>query len=246
VIVGAIPARYASTRFPGKLLADLHGRSVLERTWRRASRSASLDRLVIAAGDEVIASAARGFGAEVIELFQDFNSGSDRIAEAVRRLEDDAGRCDIVVNVQGDEPMLDPETVDKTVARLKDDPSAGAATPVTPIRSADEFNDPSAVKAVLDEAGRALYFSRAAVPRGWDGADRTAFRHIGLYAYRRNVLMDFAQQPPCRMELYERLEQLRLLYYGVKVAAVVVEDAGMGVDTEEGLERVRRLLESRP
>ncbi len=244
MIVGIIPARYASTRFPGKLLADLHGQSVLERTWRRATGARLLDRLIIAAGDEKIAIAARNFSAEVVDIFKDCASGSDRIAEAIVQIERNGESFDIVVNIQGDEPLIKSTTIDKVIERLKADPQAGVTTPVTPIKSVEEYNDPSVVKVVLDTSGHALYFSRAPIPYGWDGKARIAYRHIGLYAYRRDVLMDFTKQPPCLLELTEQLEQLRLLYNDVKVSTIVVEDAGMGVDTENDLEQVKNLIKT--
>lgn len=237
--IGVIPARYASERFPGKLLADLNGRSVLEWTWRNGGRAALLDRLIIAAADEKIAEAARAFGAEVEEIFKDCSSGSDRIAEAVLQLERRGESFDTIVNIQGDEPLLDPGTIDAAVERLLSDPEAGVATAVTPIRTEREYGDPSVVKVVLDGSGRAVYFSRAPIPHGWNGSSQIAYHHIGLYVYRKRVLMDFTGWQPCALEKAERLEQLRLIYNGIKIAAVVVESKGMGVDTEEDLGRVR-------
>ena len=240
--IGVIPARYTSERFPGKLLADLNGRSVLEWTWRNAGRAALLDRLIITAADEKIAEAARAFGADVEEVFKDCSSGSDRIAEAVLQLERRGESFDTVVNIQGDEPLLGPGTINATIERLLSDPEAGVATAVTPIKNEEEYGDPSVVKVVLDASGRAVYFSRASIPHGWDGSSHVAYHHIGLYVYRKRVLMDFTGWQPCALEKAERLEQLRLLYNGVKIAAVVVESRGMGVDTLRDLETVKKTL----
>jgi 3-deoxy-manno-octulosonate cytidylyltransferase (CMP-KDO synthetase) len=247
LIVGIIPARFASTRFPGKLLADLNGRPVLQWTWERASRAKSLDRLMIAAADEKIARAARAFGAEVIDVFKDYSSGSDRIAEAVRQLEKRGERIEIVVNIQGDEPLLDPAVIDAVVERLIADPDAGVATAAAPINSEEDYLAPSCVKVVIDARGHALYFSRAPVPAGWksgrtDISGCPSYRHIGIYAYRAEVLKRFTGLSPSPLELTEKLEQLRLLEHGVKFAVVVAEQAGMGVDTEEDLERVKRMI----
>ena len=242
MILGVIPARYASTRFPGKLLADLHGKSILEHTWRRAKEASRLDRLIIAAADAKISSAANAFGAEVIEIYHDFKCGSDRIAEAVKQLENTGERIEVVVNIQGDEPLLDPGSLDDAVERLEADPGAAVATPIAPIRSRIEYDDPSVVKAVIDSAGHALYFSRAAIPHGWNETDQIAFRHIGLYAYRQEAQLKFASMPMSKLEIAENLEQLRLLENGYKVVTVVVKDSGMGVDTEEDLERIRGMI----
>jgi len=241
MILGIIPARYASTRFPGKLLADLNGKPVLQWTWERASGAKSLDRLLIAAADEKISQAARTFGAEVIDIFKNYSSGSDRIAEAVRQLEGNGESIDIVVNIQGDEPLLDPSSLDATINRLHEDLEASVATPVTPLRSIDEYTDPSVVKVVVDACGYALYFSRAPIPHGWNDSDPIAFRHIGLYAYRKDALLKFTAMPPSRLEITEKLEQLRLLEHGFKIATVVVEQVGRGVDKEEDLEKIRRI-----
>ncbi len=305
LVIGVIPARYASTRFPGKLLADLRGKPVLQWTWESAKRAKNLDRLVIAAADERIAEAARKFTCgerratnddgerratnddgerratnddgerrlqsaissdahspvhpEVIEVFDDCPSGSDRVWRAYEKLWNvECGmqngkqsairnpQSEIIVNIQGDEPLLEPGTIDKVVERLLSDPEAGVATPVTPIRTEEEFNEPSVVKVVLDKTGRALYFSRVPIPHGWaqNSAIRNpqsaiAYRHIGLYAYRREVLKDFNGWPQCQLERVERLEQLRLLNNGVRVVTVVVESAGGGVDRKGDLEKMR-------
>jgi len=243
-VIGIIPARYDSTRLPGKLLMDLEGQCVLERTWKQACQATVLDRVVIATGDVNIAKAAREFGADVIEVFDDFPSGSDRIARAVELMYPRDFKPDIIVNIQGDEPLLNPDAIDAVVNRLLTDDEAGVATAITPFKSRKEYLNPAAVKVVIDRNGRALYFSRAPIPHGWDGKGKTAFLHIGLYVYRRQVLEEFVKIPPCKSEQLERLEQLRLLYNGIRVVTVEVDEVGVGVDTEEDLERVREILKT--
>lgn len=251
MIIGVIPARFDSTRLPGKLLADLGGLSVLERTWSQALKAGTLDRVVIAAGDEHISIAARRFGAEVVEVFDDLPSGSDRIYRAVQILETNGNptEFDIIVNIQGDEPFLDPTTIDRTVERLEIDREAQVATPASPIITPAEFADPTVVKVVMDSSEYAMYFSRSPIPYGWDGPDnpvhteKTTYHHIGLYAYRRSALSDFVKLSPSPHEKIERLEQLRLLYYGIKVAVVVVESAGIGIDTVEDLLNARKAFD---
>jgi len=253
MVIGVIPARYDSTRFPGKLLTDLHGKPVLQWTWERAMQAKRLDRLVIAAADDKIATAARAFGAEVVEVFDDLPSGSDRVWRAAERMRNAEcgmrnGESDIVVNIQGDEPLLDPATIDAVVDKLQSDSEAGVATAVSPITDEQDYRDPSCVKVVLDAAGRALYFSRAPIPFGLEVSSfilhPSSLRHIGLYAYRYEVLRIFVSWRPTPLELTEKLEQLRLLYHGVKVACAVVSEAGVAVDTAGDLERVRCLLSS--
>lgn len=201
-----------------------------------------LDRLVIAAADPRIADAADAFGAQVVEVFDDLPSGSDRVEKAVRIIEADGDRFDIVVNIQGDEPLLDPTWVDKVVDRLIHRTDAGVSTPVTQFRSVDNFRDPSAVKVILDKSGYALYFSRSPVPRGWKEDVPAAFLHVGLYAYRREILERFVRWQPALIEKLERLEQLRLLYNGVRIVTVEVDAGSMGVDTIEDLEKLRQLV----
>ena len=169
--IGIIPARFASTRFPGKLLADLRGKPVLQWTWEAALKAKLLDRVVIAAGDKKIFDAAKGFGAEVVKVFGDVPSGSDRVWRAYQMRNAECGmrndEADIIVNIQGDEPMLDPRTVDAVVRQLQKDPQAGVGTAVARIKSKPEFENPSVVKVVMTADHRVLYFSRSPIPNGW-------------------------------------------------------------------------------
>ena len=178
---------------------------------------------------------------EVIKVYSDCTSGSDRIEKAVKSLEANGCDSNIVVNIQGDEPMLEPGIIDVIISRLESDSNAGVATPIAAIKTLEEFLDPSVVKTVIDSCNHALYFSRQPIPHGWSGSGESAFRHIGLYAYRRDILKEFTCWRPCSLEKLEQLEQLRLLHHGVTIAVAVVESVCPGVDTEEDLEKIRKL-----
>lgn len=242
LVLGIIPARFDATRLPGKLLLDLKGKSVLERTWRQATQAGTLSRVVIAAADEKIFKAATDFGAEVVRVFDDVPSGSDRIARAVKILYPGPVKPEIIVNIQGDEPLLDPSVIDAVVTKLATDPEAGVGTAMAVVRDEAEYLSPATVKVVTGGEGRALYFSRAPIPHGWSGITATARRHIGLYAYRWDSLQKFVNLKPSPLEVLEKLEQLRLLEHGVKYLCVEVEDQGLGIDTREDLEQARLLL----
>jgi len=243
MIIGIIPARYGSTRLPGKMLADIGGKPLLWHTWTRASRARRLDRLVIAAGDEVIAQAARDFGAEVVEAFEDVPSGSDRVFVAWRKLVATDGNSDVVLNIQGDEPQIDPVAIDAAVDALLGDSEAGVGTVVAPIGTEAEYNDPSVVKVVIDARHRAIYFSRSPIPHttsfDFQLSTFNFFRHMGLYAFRPTALERFTRLPQSPLELTERLEQLRLLDAGEIFAVGLVAHAGMEVNTPEDLVQVR-------
>ncbi len=244
-----IPARYASTRLPGKPLILLAGKPLVQRVYEQAMR-AGADAVLIATDDERIASAARGFSAEVVLTAVTHASGTDRIAEVVRaRRWSDAS---IVVNVQGDEPLIPPAVIQQVAQLLAMQPAADIATLATPIRSLDEFRDPNVVKLVADEQGRALYFSRAPIPFTRDGAVggepgsfAGAQRHIGLYAYRAAALLRLAALAPAALEQAERLEQLRALANGMDIrVATACEPPGPDVNTPTDVQRVTALLQS--
>ncbi len=250
-IVAIIPARYASTRLPGKPLSDIHGRTMVERVYERARAARSVDRVLVATDDERIAAAVRGFGGEAVMTSPAHATGTDRLAEAARGTD-----AEIVVNVQGDEPMLDPAWADAAAGALLADPGLPMATLSLPLRSVDEMMAPSVVKVVTDARGDALYFSRSPVPHVRLGAGTDlraaalaavarglARKHVGLYAYRREALLRFASLPPSALEEAEGLEQLRALAHGMRIRVVSVEgEGGVAVDTPEDLERVRALL----
>jgi 3-deoxy-manno-octulosonate cytidylyltransferase (CMP-KDO synthetase) len=229
-----IPARYASTRFPGKPLARLWGRPLIQHVYERAARSRLCDRAIVATDDERIAAAARGFGAEVSVTRPDHPSGTDRVAEVAEAL-----GSDLIVNVQGDEPLVDPAAIDAAVAPLAADPEIIMGTLCTPLEQIEDLANPNVVKVVLDQEGFALYFSRLPIPFVREtGAHVERYRHIGLYVYRREFLLKLAALPPTPLEQAERLEQLRVLEHGYRLRVVVVDSASPGVDTPQDLERI--------
>jgi len=243
----AIPARYASSRLPGKPLIDLAGKPMIQHVYERALKSGA-EEVVIATDDQRIFDAAESFGAEVCMTSSDHHSGSDRLAELaeLRNWSDDT----IIVNLQGDEPLT-PQSILKQAARgLDEHPDAGIATLCTPITSASQLYDPHTVKVVRDHSGYALYFSRAPIPWERDALDveahpehNQAFRHIGLYAYRAGYLREYAKSEPCDLERIESLEQLRALWRGIRIFVDIAEQLpGHGVDTPEDVEAVAALL----
>jgi 3-deoxy-manno-octulosonate cytidylyltransferase (CMP-KDO synthetase) len=247
-----IPARYASTRLPGKPLLELDGAPMVVHVARRARASGAAEVLV-ATDHRGIAEAVREHGFEAILTEADHPSGTDRIAEvAARRRWPDAR---IVVNVQGDEPLIDPALIASVAAKLAQDSEAAIATVCCPLTDASEFGNPNVVKVVLDRAGRALYFSRASIPFPRDAfrqtrvtlpSDLPAYRHIGLYAYRCAFLQAYAQLAPSPLEGFEALEQLRALWHGYRIVVTIAEHAPIaGVDTPEDLARVRAYLQQR-
>jgi 3-deoxy-manno-octulosonate cytidylyltransferase (CMP-KDO synthetase) len=237
-----IPARYASTRLPGKPLREIAGRPMIEHVWRRAAASGATD-VIVATDDPRIAAACEAFDAQVAITRPDHPSGTDRLAE-VARVRGWAAD-DVIVNVQGDEPLLPSANVAQVARLLVEDPGAALSTLATPIGSLHEFLDPNVVKVVADARGRALYFSRAPIPWQRDAAPAGlrsqssyagALRHVGLYAYRCAALLRMASLPPSPLEQAERLEQLRALENGMNIrVAVAVEVPGPGVDTEADL-----------
>lgn len=239
-IVGIIPARYASSRFPGKALAELGGKPMVQHVVERAARAALLDEVMVATDDTRIAEAVRRFGGKACMTSPAHPSGTDRIAEVVR---DTA--CDLVVNIQGDEPLIEPSVIDQAVAPLADDSSIGMGTLARPMGLA-EAADPSKVKVVLDRQGFALYFSRSRIPYIRDDAppptDRPYLLHLGLYVYRRETLLRLAGLAPTPLEGQERLEQLRALEHGIRIRVAITEHQSFGVDTPADLERVRRMM----
>lgn len=233
----AIPARFASTRLPGKMLLEVNGRPLIQYTWERARASRLASSVVIVTDDERIATAARAFGAVAEMTSPDCASGTDRVAQLVRSGRLDA---DIVVNVQGDEPEMDPALIDAAAEILIEDEAADIATLAVPVASLEEYNDPNAVKVVIAADGRALYFSRAPVPFVRDGvgdaaeaADLGICRHIGLYACRREALLEWTSAPETHLERLEKLEQLRALECGLRIRVATVAQAPPGIDTLE-------------
>lgn len=237
-VIGMIPARMASTRLPGKPLVDICGKPMIQRVWERASQSELLDAVYVATPDPEIRDAVTAFGGRAIMTSDRHRSGTERLAEAV--LTTDA---DIVVNIQGDEPLIDPEAINQAVTPLLSDQtlqmaSLMAACPV------DQLDNPATVKVVCDRAGNALYFSRSRIPfPRADCPDAKVMQHIGLYAYRRDFLLQYAAMEPTPLEKTEMLEQLRVLENGITIRMVEVDYAPLSVDTPEDLGRVREIVE---
>ncbi len=239
--IGIIPARFSSTRFPGKSLALLAGQPVIRHVYRAASRAASLSAVWIATDDERIANAAESFGAKVLMTRPDHVCGSDRLVEALEHI--GCGAADIVVNIQGDEPLLQTGVIDRCVRALEQNADADWTTLIYPLENGADADNPNVVKVVCDLRGFALYFSRLAIPfnRGGTGLP-VRFGHAGLYAYRAEALRRFASCPPTPLEQSEKLEQLRALEHGMKILCVEVERAYPGVDTPEDLEHLEALV----
>lgn len=243
-VVAVIPARYASSRLPGKPLAEINGKPMIQHVVERVRQAKLVRDVIVATDDERIADAVRNFGGTAVMTPVDCQSGSDRIAIVAR----DLPSAEIIVNVQGDEPVIPPAMIDEAVEPLLNDPSLPVGTLVTRLRTTEEFLDPNTVKAVIDRNGRALYFSRSPIPFGRDCTaaelvDRFAvYRHIGMYVYRRAFLMQYAALAQTALEQAEKLEQLRILEYGYAIHAAVTTHTSIAVDTPADLERVRGLL----
>ena len=260
-VLAVIPARYQSTRLPGKILADIAGRPMIEHVYRRATAARLVHGVIVATDDDRIAAAVRGFGGAALMTRADHVSGTDRIAEVVSRL-----HCRAVINLQGDEPLIEPETIDAAVKPLLDDSTVEMTTISRPLASLEEFRNPNVVKVVTNTRGDALYFSRAPIPASALSAalgsapsaalgsaalgsapslPAPARAHVGLYVYRRETLLKLAGLPAAPLEIVESLEQLRALAHGIRIRVVETKHAAAGVDTAEDLERVRQMILAR-
>ncbi len=237
--IGVIPARYGSTRFSGKVLADICGKPMIQHVWERAKRALLLDKLIIACDDEKLIAAARDFGANCVMTAKAHPSGSDRITEVVDPMD-----VKVVVNIQADEPLIEPAMIDSLVEALLRDNSIYMATLIKRIEDTREINNPNIVKVVVDKNNFALYFSRAPIPYRAGNAQNKAvyYKHIGLYAYTKDFLFTYKNIAPSSLENTEGLEQLRVLEEGFRIKAVETEFDTIGVDTPEDLERVQRIL----
>ena len=239
-ILGVIPARFASTRFPGKVLAHIAGKTMLQHVYDRASLSTYLTGVIIGTDDERVFAVARSFGARVRMTRTDHLSGTDRVAE-VASAED----AEIIVNIQGDEPLIDPAAIDAAILPMVHEPDLVMGTLKKRIEDAREITDPNVVKVVTNRPGDAIYFSRCAIPYQRERTANTSyFKHIGLYVYRRDFLLAYSALPVGPLETAERLEQLRALENGFRIRVVETEYESLGVDTPEDLERVSRLFDA--
>lgn len=248
-IIGVIPARYGATRFPGKPLAKIGDKPMIQHVYERAKKAKRIDRVLVATDDRRIVDAVEGFGGEAVMTAPDAPSGTDRIIEAVGHLD-----YDIVVNIQGDEPFVDPEGIDDCISVLVEDPLVSVSTMAVRIDDANELIDPNVVKVVNDFGHHALYFSRSVIPfpRGFERPDgdvdmekavkETVFlKHIGLYAYRKDALMRFASLPPSPLEMLEKLEQLRILQSGGRIRIIEVSTKNVSVDTPDDLIEAQKM-----
>jgi 3-deoxy-manno-octulosonate cytidylyltransferase (CMP-KDO synthetase) len=240
--VVVIPARYESSRFPGKPLALIAGRPMIEHVYRRAAAARAIARVIVATDDQRIADAVEAFGGEAVMTSAAHPTGTDRLAEVASGLD-----CEIVVNVQGDEPLIPPALIDQVARLIESDRAAGMATLMTPLVEPAEYTDPNVAKVVVSRDGAALYFSRSPIPASREGGvPAEARRHIGLYAYRVGCLKAVAAAPVAPAEHAERLEQLRALWLGQRIAiADAVESPARGVDTGADLEQIRRIVARR-
>jgi 3-deoxy-manno-octulosonate cytidylyltransferase (CMP-KDO synthetase) len=237
-VVGIIPSRYQSTRLPGKPLALIGDKTMIEHVYRRAGAARSLDAIVVATDDERVANAVDAFGGVAVMTRADHATGTDRLAEVAAVLE-----CAVIVNIQGDEPMMSPDAIDEAAEPLLSQPDEQIATLRKRIDHPDDLAKPSVVKVVVDRTGYALYFTRTAVPYVREGRPVPVFwRHLGLYVYRRDFLLTLATLPQTPLELAEGLEQLRVLEHGYRIATVETDADAIGVDTPDDLEHVRRLM----
>jgi 3-deoxy-manno-octulosonate cytidylyltransferase (CMP-KDO synthetase) len=248
-VVAIIPARFGSTRLPGKPLADIGGKPMIQHVYESASRARALDRVLVATDDRRIEAAVRGFGGEVMMTSADHASGTDRLAEVAKKV-----NADCLVNIQGDLPFIQSETIARAIKPLGRDLKISMATVSTPINDEKEWRNPNVVKVLTDRAGFALYFSRAPIPynrrRAVDpkGAKISAqakprlwgYRHLGLYVYRRDFLLKFARLRPTVLERIEGLEQLRALENGYRIYVAEVEEGSVEVDTPEDLKKAER------
>ncbi len=240
-VVAAIPARFGSTRLPGKPLAAIAGRPMIEHVYRRVSQAAGLARVVVLTDDERVGRAVEAIGGAWEMTPAACASGTDRIAWAAARWPADGAAA--VVNVQGDEPLIDPEAVSAVAAHLAAHPEDPIVTLAAPLAdSSDDFADPSCVKVVLDRAGYALYFSRAAIPYARQAGGAAPWKHLGIYGYQRAALLAIAALPPSPLEISESLEQLRWLENGMRIRVLPARRGSPAVDTAEDLARVERLL----
>jgi len=242
-VIAVIPARYQSTRFPGKMVAPLGGKPLVQHTYERALQAKRVGDVCVATDDDRVVEALAPYGTQVVMTRDDHPSGTDRIAEVAER-----SQAQIVVNVQGDEPLIDPNTIDEVVDALIADSESVMATAARALVDPTAINDPNVVKVVMGPSGRALYFSRSPIPYERDAASGPEagvryWHHIGLYAYRRDFLLEYAQMPPSPLEKIEMLEQLRALENGYAIQVVETQYESIGVDTPDDLEEVRTIIE---
>ena len=239
-IVAIIPARYASTRFPGKPLADLNGKPLILHVYEAVLKTELFDDVIVATDEVIIFDTIRRFGGRVMKTLSTHKSGTDRIEEVCRKI-----LCDVVVNVQGDEPFINKKTLQSLIAAFNDT-TVQVASLCTPIKEEEELHNPNTVKVVTDLNNNALYFSRATIPFNRDDTKNVEYlKHIGVYAYRKNILMKFPKLPASNYENIEKLEQLRFLENGIQIKMIKTDYEGFGIDTPQDLEKAKFILQQR-
>ncbi|KAB5534627.1 hypothetical protein DKX38_017713 [Salix brachista] len=240
-VVGIIPARYASSRFEGKPLVNILGKPMIQRTWERAKLATTLDHIVVATDDEKIAECCRGFGSDVVMTSESCRNGTERCHEALQKLDK---KYDVVVNIQGDEPLIEPEIIDGIVRSLQLAPDAVFSTAVTSLKPEDAF-DPNRVKCVVDNQGYAIYFSRGLIPYNKSGKVNPQFPymlHLGIQSYDAKFLKIYPELQPTPLQLEEDLEQLKVLENGYKMKVIKVDHEAHGVDVPEDVEKIENLM----
>lgn len=237
VVIGVIPARYGSTRLPAKALAMIHGKPMIRHVYERCLKAKLLSEVLVATDDKRIFDAVINFGGNAAMTSKSHKSGTDRIGEAVRNI-----KCDIVVNIQGDEPMIAPGNIDKAIKPLISDKSINVSSLCYKISDYKEINNPNVVKVVLDSNSNALYFSRSVIPFNRDNIKAEYFKHIGLYVYRKDYLMKLIKMKPSRLELSEKLEQLRILESGEKIKVIETKIDSHSVDTLADLRKIKNII----
>ncbi len=252
-VIAIIPARWASSRFPGKPLAEIRGKPMIQWVVEQAGKARSVSQVIVATDDERIVKTVNHFGGTAVMTSENHISGTDRIAEVAEKLD-----CDIVVNVQGDEPLIPPENIDLMLSPMLSEEAVLVSTLMMRIKIAEEMFDPNITKVVVDRQGNALYFSRAPIPynrdewpqgglkkEGGDFPQDTSimgYKHMGLYAYRKSFLMEFSRLNPSKLETLEKLEQLRILENGISIRVVETDKNSIGVDRKEDLAAVEKML----
>lgn len=237
-VIGVIPARYGSSRFEGKVLADIKGKPMIQWVWERAVKAKILDEVIVACDDKRIEEAVKSFGGKAVFTSKEHTCGTDRICEVVNPLE-----VKVVVNIQADEPLLDPVMIENVARALLDNPALNVATLMKKIDEHREVADPNVVKVLTDKNGLALYFSRSIIPYAADKSVRAVYyKHIGLYAYTKDFLFIFKNLPESYLEKMEKLEQLRVLEAGFKIKVIETKVSTIGVDNLEDLEKVKKII----
>ncbi len=237
VVIGVIPARYGSTRLPAKALAMIHGKPMIQHVYEKCMKAKLLSEVLVATDDKRIYDAVINFGGNVVMTSKTHKSGTDRIGEAVKKI-----KCDIVVNIQGDEPLIDPRNIDNAIVPLIKDKNIHVSTLCFKISDKKEINTINVVKVVFDSTNNALYFSRSMIPFNRDNIKTDHYKHIGLYVYRKDYLLKLIKMKPSKLELTEKLEQLRILESGEKIKVVETKIDSHSVDTSADLRKIRKLI----